>query len=416
MKRKVIQICISVMLVIFLSFSEKAIYAASASVAFSSTSSEYKVGDTFIVNLTAESSAGISGFQTYVAYDPTVLELVDTGNHVTGSEGLIYISDLSGEEQVREYHMKFKALAQGDTEVYVSDNIYMYEAVSKEQMSVSKNKLKLRITEAQNVKEQENCNLAELKISQGQLVPSFDPKVTQYQADVPSDCDMLYVDAKAKLKAASVEVEGNENLKEGENTVQVTVTGKDGNKKQYTIRINKQTKQEEILKEEEAEVEEEQEEKDEETIFGKQECILKKQQGNLHLVTSMDLEIVPVPDKETIPEGYVESSIKMQGLTFTVYVPDTMGNSDFVLIYGKVGEKEARFYKFDRVGETLQRYVDGERLSTNTPVTSKQTEIPKMIWGVLVIMLCVIFALASKIVKMRKQQIEERYEEDEWDE
>lgn len=416
MKRKVIQICISVMLVIFLSFSEKAIYAASASVAFSSTSSEYKVGDTFIVNLTAESSAGISGFQTYVAYDPTVLELVDTGNHVAGSEGLIYISDLSGEEQVREYHMKFKALAQGDTEVYVSDNIYMYEAVSKEQMSVSKNKLKLRIMEAQNVKEQENCNLAELKISEGQLVPSFDPKVTQYQADVPSDCDMLYVDAKAKLKACSVEVEGNENLKEGENTVQVTVTGKDGNKKQYTIRINKQTKQEEILKEEEAEVEEEQEEKDEETIFGKQECILKKQQGNLHLVTSMDLEIVPVPDKETIPEGYVESSIKMQGLTFTVYVPDTMGNSDFVLIYGKVGDKEARFYKFDRVGETLQRYVDGERLSTNTLVTSKQTEIPKMIWGVFVIMLCVIFALASKIVKMRKQQIEDHYKEDEWDE
>lgn len=416
MKRKVIQICISVMLLIFLSFSEKAIYAASASVAFSSTSSEYKVGDTFIVNLTAESSAGISGFQTYVAYDPTILELVDTGNHVTGSEGLIYISDLSGDEQVREYHMKFKALSEGDTEVYVSDTIYMYEAVSKEQMSVSKNKLKLHITETQNTKEQVDCNLAELKISQGQLVPSFAPDITQYQVDVPSDCDMLYVDAKAKLKACSVEVVGNDNLQEGENTAQVTVTGKDGNKKQYTIRINKQTKQEESLKEEEAEVEEEQEEKDEEILLGSQECILKKQQGNLHLMTSMDLEIVPVPDKETIPEGYVESSIKLQGVTFTVYVPDTMSTSDFVLIYGKVGEKEARFYKFDRVGETLQRYLEGERLITNEATTTKQTEIPKAIWGIFIIMLCVIFALASKIVKLRKQQLEDRYEEDEWDE
>lgn len=413
MKRKVIRICISVMLFIFLSFSGKAIYAASASVAFSATSSEYKVGDTFIINLTAESSAGISGFQTYVAYNPTILELVDTGNHVTGSEGLIYISDLSGEEQVREYHMKFKALAQGDTEVYVSDTIYMYEAASKEQMSVSKNKLKLRITEAQNAKEQEDCNLAELKISEGQLVPSFDPKVTQYQVDVPSDCNMLYVDAKARLKACTVEVTGNENLQEGENTAQVTVTGKDGNKKQYTIQINKQTKQEEILQEEEAEVEEEQ---DEETLLGSQECIIKKKQGKLHLMTSMDLEIVPVPDKETIPEGYVESSIKLQGLTFTVYVPDTMGNSDFVLIYGKVGEKEARFYKFDRVGETMQRYVEGERLITNEATTTKQTEIPKAIWGIFIIMLCVIFVLASKIVKLRKQQLEDRYEEDEWDE
>ena len=272
------------------------------------------------------------------------------------------------------------------------------------------------ITETQNTKEQVDCNLAELKISQGQLVPSFAPDITQYQVDVPSDCDMLYVDAKAKLKACSVEVVGNDNLQEGENTAQVTVTGKDGNKKQYTIRINKQTKQEESLKEEEAEVEEEQEEKDEEILLGSQECILKKQQGNLHLMTSMDLEIVPVPDKETIPEGYVESSIKLQGVTFTVYVPDTMSTSDFVLIYGKVGEKEARFYKFDRVGETLQRYLEGERLITNEATTTKQTEIPKAIWGIFIIMLCVIFALASKIVKLRKQQLEDRYEEDEWDE
>lgn len=416
MKRRVIRTCISMMLLIFLSFGEKAIYAASASVAFSATSTEYRVGDTFIVNLTAESSAGISGFQTYVAYDPTVLELVDTGNHVSGSEGLIYISDLSGEDQVREYHMKFRALAQGDTEVYVSDTIYMYEAVSKEQMSVSKNKLKLRITEANKNQEQVDCNLSELTISEGQLVPSFDPKITQYQVEVPSDCDRLYVDAKAKLKACSVEVTGNENLQEGENTAQVTVTARDGSKKQYTIQIKKQTKQEEILKEEEAQVEEEETKEKEETLLGENSCILKKQQGNLHLMTSMDLEIVPVPDKDTIPQGYVESSIKLQGITFTVYVPDTMSTSDFVLVYGKVGEKEAKFYKFDRVGETLQRYVEGERLASNNTAATQQNETPKIVWGMILILLCVIFALILKIVKMKKQPLEEYYEEDDWDE
>ena len=133
-------------------------------------------------------------------------------------------------------------------------------------------------------------------------------------------------------------------------------------------------------------------------------------------MTSMDLEIVPVPDKETIPQGYVESSIKLQGITFTVYVPDTMSTSDFVLVYGKVGEKEAKFYKFDRVGEMLQRYVEGERLASNNTAATQQNETPKIVWGIILILLCVIFALILKIVKMKKQLLEEYYEEDEWDE
>ena len=72
----------------------KAIYATSASVAFSSSSKTYQIGDQFVVTLTASASVGISDFQTYVAYDPSILELVDTGNYVAGNDGLVFISDL----------------------------------------------------------------------------------------------------------------------------------------------------------------------------------------------------------------------------------------------------------------------------------------------------------------------------------
>ena len=83
-----------VLWMIFSVWEGKAINAASASVAFSSSKEEYTVGESFIVTLTAESSSGISGIQTYVAYDPAVLELTDVGKCVSGENGLILISDL----------------------------------------------------------------------------------------------------------------------------------------------------------------------------------------------------------------------------------------------------------------------------------------------------------------------------------
>ena len=103
MKRKTTILWITLVSLIFLLFQGKAIYAASASVAFSTTRSDFVVEDEFIVTLTAESSAGISGFQTYVAYDTTMLELTDTGRHVSGGDGLIFISDLESAPSLTIY-------------------------------------------------------------------------------------------------------------------------------------------------------------------------------------------------------------------------------------------------------------------------------------------------------------------------
>ena len=158
MKRKTTILWITLVSLIFLLFQGKAIYAASASVAFSTTRSDFVVEDEFIVTLTAESSAGISGFQTYVAYDTTMLELTDTGRHVSGGDGLIFISDLDGDEQIRDYHMKFRALSPGETEVYISDTIYMYSGTDSQQMSVSKNTLKLKIGQQQTVENDNSKN------------------------------------------------------------------------------------------------------------------------------------------------------------------------------------------------------------------------------------------------------------------
>jgi len=416
MKRKTTILWMTLVSLIFLSFQGKAIYAASASVAFSTTSSEFVVDDEFIVTLTAESSSGISGFQTYVAYDTTMLELTDTGRHVSGGDGLIFISDLDGDEQIRDYHMKFRALSDGETEVYISDTIYMYSGSDSQQMSVSKNTLKLNIGQQQTVKAGSDKNLASLNVSQGELVPAFDPKVLEYQVDVSSEVDMLYIDAKAKLKACTVKISGNDNLQEGDNLATVTVTGKDGSQKIYNIHIKKMTKEEEKLQQEEADVVTEDEE---ETVTGNSVSMSNKD-GTWYLTSNVSLEVVPIPASSVIPSGYVESALSIDGKNLAVYVPEEDSSSEFVLIYGRMGNKEAMFYRYDRIEQTIQRYENVTVQSAGTTEKQSGGEKHTSIWLYIfpVVLVLVILILISRLLKLKEQlAYEQEYkEEDESDE
>lgn len=423
MKRKKTILWMMLVILIFLSFQGKAIYAASASVAFSTTRSDFVVNDEFIVTLTAESSAGISGFQTYVAYDTTMLELTDTGRHVSGGDGLIFISDLDGDEQIRDYHMKFRALSAGETEVYISDTIYMYSGTDSEQMSVSKNTLKLKIGEQQTVEADNSKNLANLDVSEGELVPAFDPKILEYQVNVDSDVDRLYIDAKAKLKACTVKISGNDNLQEGDNLATVVVTGKDGTQKIYNIHIKKMTKEEELLQREEAEVADDNKE---ETLLGNS-ISMKDKDGIWYLNANVSLEIVPVPETSLIPSGYVESVLSIDGKNFAVYVPKEDSSSEFVLIYGRMGNKEAMFYRYDRIEQTIQRYESDSFSAVSTTESRGEEKENQPIWmniflGVLALVGLVL--LIEKTVRnirvtrsIERSLDEEEYEEeDEFDE
>lgn len=415
MKRKTTIFLMTVVLSIFLSFQGKAIYASSASVAFSTTSSEFVVDDEFIVTLTAESSAGISGFQTYVAYDTTMLELTDTGRHVSGGDGLIFISDLKGDEQIRDYHMKFRALAPGETEVYISDTVYLYSGTDSQQMSVSKNTLKLRIGQKENVKADSNKDLANLNVSQGELVPAFDPKVSEYQVNVSSDVDMLYIDAKAKLKACTVKVSGNDHLQEGDNLATVVVTGKDGSQKTYNIHIKKMTQEEETLQQEEVDV---MDEEQEEMVTGNSVSINNKN-GTWYLNSNICLEVVPIPDSSVIPSGYVKSILSIDGKNLAVYVPEEDNSSDFVLIYGRMENKEAMFYRYDRIEQTIQRQENVSKAVGRTEDNeNRQKDTPVWLYAVLVLLVLVILILISRLLKLKQQLLyeQEYVEEDENDE
>ena len=404
----------SLILIGFLLFSGKAIYAASASVAFSANSGTYTVGDTFVVTLTAESSEGISGFQTYVAYDPGVLELVDTGKHVMGSDGLVQIQDLEGEKQIRQYRMKFRALNVGDTEVYISDTVYMYAPNSNEQMSVSQNTLPLTIEERETATTTEVKGLASLTVNPGTLTPAFDPSVTTYQVQVPNETTTLYIDAKTKLKAETVTVTGNDQLKEGMNTATITVNGKNGNQKQYVIQINRMTSGEEQLQKEEVQVEATTT-PDTKSVEGGSASQVYESQGTLHLRTQMDLEIVPIPDSSVIPKGYVQLTADIHGKQIIAYAKE--GQSNYLLLYGKMGDETSGFYVYDKTGDCLQRYDEALFASLQDEKAYEQktnTKTQGWYWIVIAILGVMVILLLVLLGKKNAYEHEDfdHYEED----
>ena len=95
------------------------------------------------------------------------------------------------------------------------------------------------ITTTKPEDDSKNNNLSSLKVSGVTLSPSFDKETCFYEAMVSDSVTSLDIKATAESENSTVKIEGNENLKEGENIVKITVTSKDGTSKIYTITVKK---------------------------------------------------------------------------------------------------------------------------------------------------------------------------------
>lgn len=78
-------------------------------------------------------------------------------------------------------------------------------------------------------------DLEDIIVKEGELSPKFDPDTLEYTIDIPSNVDKLKIETKTKSKDSKVEIIGNDNLKEGHNTILLKVTDKNGFNKYYTI-------------------------------------------------------------------------------------------------------------------------------------------------------------------------------------
>ena len=97
----------------------------------------------------------------------------------------------------------------------------------------------LTTTAPEDTQKTNNANLKTLEIEGQTLVPEFLPDVTSYTMKVGKDVEKLKINAKAEDEKATVSIKGNETLKEGENTVTISVSAEDGTVKIYEIKVEK---------------------------------------------------------------------------------------------------------------------------------------------------------------------------------
>lgn len=104
----------------------------------------------------------------------------------------------------------------------------------------------INVTKTNNI-ELANSDLENLAIDSYFLNPEFSPSITNYNLEVSNDADKLNILAVPQNISASVNIIGNENLKEGNNIIKIIVNAQDKiTKKEYILNVYKRNIREDM--------------------------------------------------------------------------------------------------------------------------------------------------------------------------
>lgn len=398
MKKKKRSIIISLCVIVLCFLGSRGIvHASSASVIITTEETSVKKGEKFTVTVIAESSAVIGDFEAYISYDKEILEFDTGGVYVTGGEGMLHILEMgSGNNAVvKQYALQFYAKKDGKCQISVNDRPIALEADTGEEMSVSKNSLSITVGEGE-VKLNNNKKLKSLTISNGTLEPEFSAQQTEYNVTVGSDVDTLFIIAKPDHETSIVSITGNENLKTGQNTVNIEVKSQKGEKKNYILYVKKMAQEEETLQNQEQNTEETPKPEEEEETEN-MKVYLKD--GKTFIQTSCQYEVAALEDQSLIPSGYMETSLVLGGQKVTAYTLKDDLDNDFLLMYLKY-EEEPQFYRYDRKEKTLQRYqTDSKKVasSDNNSSNGNSQIITKEEYSKNILQLTILIAIETAI-------------------
>lgn len=180
------------------------------------------------------------------------------------------------------------------------------------------------------------ATLSSLEISPGTLDPEFSSDVYEYSVQVDSDCDKLLVTASTTDSGAKFVVVGNSGLKEGSNTVYITVTAADGSTTaKYTITVTRGSSAEEETEEEESSL--------------------------ASISTASSVIYLAEPAEQALPDGVSEVTISTESGDITAWKLSSLSGSRYYLVYGyesSEDESGAAFYLYDTENDTVMQLSD----------------------------------------------------------
>ena len=409
LKRLMAGLMLVCMLAVMGPFGQMVSWAANTRIAFSDPS--VMVGNEVTVTMKITSDSALGKADVMLAYDSAALEFI-SGNGANGGAGALKLQDTTdaADQKSFSFTLKFKALKAGNTQISVTSQ-EIYDADSQIVTVDKQGGSTVKVTSPAS--SSKDAALKSLKISPGELTPEFSPEVDSYTASVDGSTADLVVNAVAANAGASVKLQGDKGLKAGENQVVVNVTAEDGQTvKNYTIVVTKAeggettpggsngadvsaefgdaavtvngTEYKVAASFDESALPEGFEAstydyKGTEVMAGKG---LEKDLTLLYLqdaggnggfyiynaeadswsqfvsveTSSKAIVIVPLDAGITVPEGFEERQIDIDGIRVTGWVPKSEGDPQYCLFYAMNWNGEKNFYRYDLTEKTIQRY------------------------------------------------------------
>lgn len=256
--RKKLAVLLTIVLIIGLSIgtvSHDKTYAKEAQLYLEIPDSVKKENE-FTVKVILNSDVNLYSIDAYLSYSSETLEFVPDNEFVTGTNGVLELKDVYGEETKKaEYEITFKALDTGTAEVGLTD-VYLIDYTDLDYITVAPSVKHFDI--GINKMVEEDARLSDLVVAPGELTEAFDPNQLDYEMHVGLDVDYVGVSAIPMDEDSVVGLEMPEKLENGENLITITVTALSGNVNIYTIKVIRKDWPEEITEDQTTESDSEQ--------------------------------------------------------------------------------------------------------------------------------------------------------------
>ncbi len=409
----------------------KSVFAVSVSTSCSSQNS-VTLGNTVSVTVRGNASDSVM-WDLSISYDSSKLQLISGTTH--------YISDNFSSSTALTY--KFKTIALGNAYVKVANA--EVATASGESASNRSGSCNINIVKkAPETPKSSDNNLKSLSIEGQNLSPEFNKDTLEYSVELSSDTEKINVNAEKSDSKASIKGNGEIDVKEGLNKIEIVVTAENGSTKTYVI--NATVKEKDpinvkvdgknytvVRKLDGLKVPQTFNEKDvtinDETIKG---CYnesldytlvaLKDENNNIkfyiynegkntyskfNMISSADLNVIvlKLEDKDDIPYRYSKTVFNYNDDNIDGY---SYGNTDFKVIYGiNAITGEEGLYQYDIRDNTLQRFFN-EQTNLYVNLVQKLKLAFIILGSVILIFTIIIIILLSKNVKFKKKYLSTR--------
>ncbi len=225
-------------------------------------------GEDFSVSLKFSADQNIGTVECNLVYDDSVIQFVD-GDSASGGGGILSVRAFPESESSEiSVSLKFKALKKGSSNIEISNCAILSQdgstlgsptayaiittadgggATTTPQTpdSAATDSQSETTTTKATVATDENGVpvqgvLKSLEVSEGELIPAFSPNIYDYVVKVPNSVDYIEVEGVVAGVTDSIWYEGSKYLQVGDNVRRVSVTDENGNKKVYTITVQRQ--------------------------------------------------------------------------------------------------------------------------------------------------------------------------------